>query len=171
MNSARPFGYCMPMRRDPTSERNETETERVDRNLEELMAELRVALPGVQVLFAFLLILPFNNRFEQVSELERKVYLGTLLCAAVCALLLIAPTVNHRLLFRADRKARILAHSQRLALGGLALLAVAMAGAVFLVGDFVFGGLVAGLAAGLVTFVVAVSWYLLPALQTRPPRP
>ena len=145
------------------ADRNETEIERVDRNLEELMAELRVALPGVQVLFAFLLILPFNSRFDKVTPLEEKVYLGTLLCAALCAVLLIAPTMHHRLQFRMDRKERILRHSHRLALVGLALLAVAMGGAVFLVSDFVFGGVVAGLAAGLLALVVAVAWYVLPA--------
>ena len=107
-------------------ERSETELERIDRNLNELMTELRVALPGVQVLFAFLLILPFNSRFEQASDLQEKVYLGTLICTAVCAVLLIAPTLHHRLQFRTHRKERILAHAHRLALIGLSLLAVAM---------------------------------------------
>lgn len=152
-------------------ERSETELERIDRNLNELMTELRVALPGVQVLFAFLLILPFNSRFEQASDLQEKVYLGTLICTAVCAVLLIAPTLHHRLQFRTHQKERILAHAHRLALIGLSLLAVAMAGAVFLVADFVFGGVVAGIASGLLGLLVAGTWYLLPAISSRPPRP
>lgn len=98
--------------------RSESELERIDRNLSELMAELRIALPGVQVLFAFLLILPFNARFESVTPFQEKVYLGTLLAAALCAAFLIAPTMHHRLQFREGRKARILAHSQRLAIWG-----------------------------------------------------
>lgn len=156
--------------RASASERHETEIERVDRNLAELMAELRVALPGVQVLFAFLLILPFNSRFEQVSALQEKVYFGTLLCVALSAVLLIAPTLQHRLLFRMGRKAEILAHSQSLALGGLALLAVAMAGAVFMVSDFVFGGIVASMAATLLALAVALTWYLLPRSSLPPGR-
>lgn len=162
------------MAESPAAEaRNETEIERVDRNLEELMAELRVALPGVQVLFAFLLILPFNSRFEQVTPAQEKVYLGTLLCAAFCTVLLIAPTMSHRMQFRMGRKERILRHSQRLALAGLSLLALAMAGAVFLVSDFVFGSVVAAIAAALLALAVAWSWYVLPTLgpdQERYPR-
>ncbi len=71
--------------RDDNPERDETEIERVDRNLTELLEELRVAMPGVQVLFAFLLILPFNSRFGQVTPLEEKIYFGTLVCTAFAA--------------------------------------------------------------------------------------
>src|SRR5256885_16707912 len=76
--------------------RSETELERYDRNLNELLSELRVALPGVQVLFAFLLVAPFNQRFGTVSEFERKLYFVTLLCTLVASILLIAPTLVDR---------------------------------------------------------------------------
>ncbi len=82
--------------------RRETELERYDRNLNELMGELRVALPGVQVLFAFLLVAPFNQRFGSVSHFERRLYLATLLCTLLASILLIAPTIIHRLEFRQE---------------------------------------------------------------------
>lgn len=126
------------------------------------MAELRVALPGVQVLFAFLLILPFNSRFERMTPFQEKLYLATLLAAALSTMLLIAPTLQHRLQFRRDLKARILADSQRLALAGLALLALAVVGSVALVGDFVFGGAVAAVAAGICATACLLTWLLLP---------
>ena len=125
--------------------RDETETERVDRNLSELIAELRVALPGIQVLFAFLLILPFNYRFSDLTKGQESLYFGVLVCTALSAALLIAPTMHHRLQFRQDKKLRILTHSQYLAIAGLSLLALAMSGAVFLVGDFVFGSTTAAI--------------------------
>src|SRR3954469_8737765 len=84
----------------------ETEKERIDRELIELLNELRVALPGVQVLFAFLLILPFQQRFSQVDELDRLVYAAALVSSAVAAALLIAPSVHHRVNFRRRNKAR-----------------------------------------------------------------
>lgn len=152
------------MTNDLAAKRKETEYERIDRNLEELMAEMRVALPGIQVLFAFLLILPFNSRFEQVTPLQEKVYLGTLVCTAICTILLIAPTLQHRLQFRMDRKERILIVSHRIAIAGLSLLAVAVGGAVFLVTDFVFDHTVAAISVAALALVVAVTWYLLPQL-------
>jgi hypothetical protein len=87
------------------TDRRETELERYDRNLSELMGELRVALPGVQVLFAFLLVAPFNQRFGSVSHFERRLYVATLLCTLLASILLIAPTIIHRLEFvRARRR-------------------------------------------------------------------
>src|SRR5438445_13351557 len=84
--------------------RRETELERYDRNLNELLSELRVALPGVQVLFAFLLVAPFNQRFGTVSTFERDVYLAALLITLLSSILLIAPPVFHRLQFRPGEK-------------------------------------------------------------------
>ena len=77
------------------SERDETPFERADRNLAELLNELRVALPGVQVLFAFLLTVPFTQRFDDLSDFEEKLYFGVLICVAVATVLLVAPTVGH----------------------------------------------------------------------------
>ncbi len=142
--------------------RHETEIERIDRNLSELLEELRVAMPGVQVLFAFLLVLPFNSRFAGVTPAQEKIYYGTLVCTAIAAALLIGPTMNHRLQFRKNRKRRILIVSHRLAIAGLTMMAVAMTGALFLVGDFVFGSTVAAIGAAIPAFVMLIVWYVLP---------
>jgi hypothetical protein len=142
--------------------RGETELQRVDRNLEELMGELRVALPGVQVLFAFLLILPFNARFAELSGYQEKIYFGTLICTALASALLIAPSMHHRLHFRAGRKEQVLRVAHRTTMVGLTLLAVAICGATALVGDFVFGGAVAGISTGFLVVAFIAIWYLLP---------
>jgi hypothetical protein len=147
--------------------RGETELERVDRNLEELLAELRVALPGVQVLFAFLLILPFNQRFGEVSQTEKWIYLFTLTCTAFASVLLIAPTMQHRLQFRRGAKERIMRHSQRLTIAGLGFLAAGMLGASVLVASFVFG---AGVAIALGTVLLAafaIAWVVVPLSGRR----
>jgi len=142
--------------------RDESEIERIDRNLGELLEELRVAMPGVQVLFAFLLVLPFNSRFGQVTATQEKIYYGTLVCTAVAAALMIGPTMNHRLQFRKDKKHRILMWSHRLAITGVSMMAVAMTGALFLVGDFVFDSTVAAVGAAIPAFVMLIVWYVLP---------
>lgn len=147
--------------------RGETEKERIDRNLDELMAEMRVALPGVQVLFAFLLILPFNARFELVTDFQRDIYLVTIICTAISSLLLIAPTLQHRLQFRADRKEQILYASQRMAVTGLGFLGVAMTGALLLVCDFVFGSTTAAIVAAGSALAFATVWFLLPLAARR----
>jgi len=103
----------------------EPEAERVNRELDQLLGELRVAMPGVQVLFAFLLAVPFQQRFAQVTEFQRDVYFMTLLASAAASALFVAPTAYHRLMFRERDKPRLLALSSKLALAGLACLAVA----------------------------------------------
>ena len=108
------------------SGREESEAERLDRNLGELLQELRVALPGVQVLFAFLLAVPFQQNFTTISEFEKKVYFATLLLTALSAALLIAPSAYHRLTFRYQQKHRLVFISNRLAIAGLGTLALAM---------------------------------------------
>src|SRR5438270_234729 len=125
-------------------DRKETEVERLDRNLTELLNELRVALPGVQVLFAFLLVAPFNQGFQKVSDFERKLYFATLLCTALSSILLIAPSMHHRLLFRQRQKPFLVTTANRLTIAGLAMLALAMTGAVLLVTHVLFGGIPAG---------------------------
>jgi hypothetical protein len=142
--------------------RGESELERVDRNLEELLAELRVALPGVQVLFAFLLILPFNQRFSEVNAAEEKIYLFTLACTALSSVLLIAPSFHHRLQFRRDRKEQVLHDAHRMTIAGLAFLAAAMCGAVALVGSFVFGAVVGTTVAAGLLVAFATIWLYLP---------
>ena len=143
--------------------RNETELERVDRNLIELLNELRVALPGVQVLFAFLLVLPFNSGFDDVTGFQKDVYLFTLIAATLSAVLLIAPSMHHRLQFREGNKREILRDANRLTILGMTTLAFAMCGAVVLVTDFVFGAgtMVAATVAVGIAFLIV--WYLMPA--------
>jgi hypothetical protein len=125
---------------------DENDKERLNRELIELLTELRVALPGVQVLFAFLLIVPFSQRFSSVTPLQRHVYFAILLCAAVSAALLIAPSSHHRLLWRQGAKEATLRAANRLSVVGLAFLALAMTGAIFLITDVLFGGVVAAVA-------------------------
>jgi membrane-bound acyltransferase YfiQ involved in biofilm formation len=120
------------------SELEETEQERLNRQLNQLLNELRVAMPGVQVLFAFLLAVPFQQRFAQVTQFQRSVYFVTLLAAAAASALFIAPTAYHRLMFRERDKPMLVRISSRLAVAGLAFLAVAMNGAVLLVTDVLF---------------------------------
>src|SRR5438093_3337436 len=100
----------------------EGEKQRVDRELIELLNELRVALPGVQVLFAFLLIVPFSNGFSEVTSLQRDAYFGAFLCTALATALLIAPSTYHRLHFRALNKEQLIFTSNRLSIAGSALL-------------------------------------------------
>ncbi len=144
------------------SGREETEEERLDRNLGELLQELRVALPGVQVLFAFLLAVPFQQRFSQVSPFQEKIYFATLLLTALSAALLIAPSAYHRLTFRYQQKHRLVFISNRLAIAGLGCLALAMTCAIVLITNVLFGT-----TATIVTGVVALSvfvvlWAVLP---------
>lgn len=144
------------------SGREESEDARLDRNLGELLQELRVALPGVQVLFAFLLAVPFQRNFTEITPFQEKVYFATLLSTAVSAALLISPTAYHRLTFHLQQKRRLVFLSNRLAIAGLGFLALAMTGAIMLITDVLFGALatiVFSLAAAL---MFAVLWGLLP---------
>ena len=111
-----------------SSGRDESENQRLDRNLGELLQELRVALPGVQVLFAFLLTIPFNQRFAQLTTAQERIYLATLLATTISAVLLIAPTAYHRINFRKQQKGRLVYIANRLAIAGLGFLALAMTG-------------------------------------------
>lgn len=149
------------------SGRDETPQERSDRNLSELLVELRVALPGVQVLFAFLLIVPFNPRFADVSPFQEKLYFATLLCTATATVLLIAPTVHHRIVFRLHEKERIVRSANRLALAGLGLLALAMTGAIVLVTDVLFGTATTLVTAAFVLALFALGWYAAPLRHRR----
>ncbi len=149
----------------------ESRKERVDRELIGLLNELRVVLPGVQVLFAFLLIVPFQAGFADVTGLERVVYFGSLLCAAAATALLIAPSSYHRLRFRAgvDAKERMLLTSNRLLIAGTALLAVSIIAVVFLVAGVMFGDVVAVVVAVVTGAWFSWSWYVMPLRTPRDP--
>jgi hypothetical protein len=148
--------------RHPETGREETEDERVDRNLQEMLGELRVALPGVQVLFAFLLVVPFNQRFADVTQFQKTVYFATLLFTAASTVCLIAPTVHHRLEFRQQHKAEIVRTGNRIVVLGLFLLAVAMTGAVLFITDFLYASTTTIVAAAALGAAFLLLWYAIP---------
>jgi hypothetical protein len=150
------------MGKHPLTGRDETEEERIDRNLQEFLGELRVALPGVQVLFAFLLIVPFNQRFPDITSFQKTVYFVTLLLTAASSACLIAPTAQHRVEFRRQHKEQILLMANRLAIVGLGLLAIAMTGAILLITDLLYGSTLTAVVTVAVGIAFAALWYLIP---------
>ena len=148
-----------------SSGRDESESQRLDRNLSELLQELRVALPGVQVLFAFLLTIPFNQRFAQLTTAQERIYLATLLATTISAVLLIAPTAYHRINFRKQQKGQLVYIANRLAIAGLGFLALAMTGVVLLVTDFLFATVVTVICTAFAALMFATFWYGLPMLR------
>ena len=161
-----------PGPRRTASGRKETEEERADRNLSDLLQELRVALPGVQVLFAFLLTVPFTNRFNELSDFDEKLYYGVLLCVALASILLVAPTAGHRVLFRRQQKEFLVTTANNLALVGLLLLAIAMTGAIALISDFLFSSTTAIVSAVVMGTAFIGFWYAGPIFRRAnlPPR-
>lgn len=146
-------------------ERKESDKERIDRELMELLQELRVAIPGVQVLFAFLLTIPFSQGFAKLTQTERYVFALSLILAALSTGLLIAPTSNHRLNFRGGNKEGLLLHSNKLAIAGLALLAAAISVAVFVALSVVLESFWGVTIAVLTALWFAWFWYLRPLLR------
>ena len=144
------------------SGRQETEEERLDRNLGELLGELRVALPGVQVLFAFLLVVPFNARFATLTSGQRHLYLASLLFAGVASALLIAPAAHHRLTFRLQDKQHLVMTANRLTIAGLACLAISMTAAICLVTDVVFDVETAVATSVPIGLLFLALWYVMP---------
>ena len=149
------------------SERGEDKTgensqERTARELIELLQELRIVIPGVQVLFAFLLTVPFNQGFAKLATVQRGVFFATLLCTAAATALLIAPSAHHRILFRRGVREKRLEIGNTLAILGLVFLVPAMVGVMFVITDLAFG-LTAAL---IVTVVMALGflllWFILP---------
>jgi hypothetical protein len=147
--------------------RNETHLERCDRNLVELLQEVRVVQTGVQVLFAFLLMAPLTPGFADLGGLQRVEYFVTLALAGAAAVLLIAPTAYHRVLFRLGDKDYLVAVANRLTIAGLTAVALSMVGAFVFVTDILFGQ-TAALAAGLATATtMLVLWGALPLARRR----
>ncbi len=146
----------------PGNGRSETELERYDRNLNELMGELRVALPGVQVLFAFLLVAPFNQRFGRVTHFERGLYFAALLLTLLASILLIAPTVIHRLQFQRGEKRYVVETANRLMVAGLSVFAIAMMSAILLVTHYLFGPPTAIITTVVVAVAFGLIWFGLP---------
>jgi hypothetical protein len=142
--------------------RGQTAEEVLDRNLAELLQEMRVAITGVQILFAFLLTLAFTSRFEEQGAFATTVYTITLLSTATATLVLIAPVSFHRTLFRQRRKAELVAFADLALLIGLGLLFLGIASAVLLVLDVVLGRWPAVVGCAFVVVVGVVAWYVLP---------
>jgi hypothetical protein len=136
--------------------------ERTARELIELRQELRIVIPGVQVLFAFLLTVPFSQGFTRLDSLQMRVFFATLLCTAVATALLIAPSSHHRLLFRPGVREQRVQMGNLLAILGLAVLVPAMVGVLFVITDLMFGLTAAIVTMALVTLVFVLLWFVLP---------
>lgn len=141
---------------------HESKAERLDRELEEMLQELRVALPGVQILFAFLLMVPFNDRFEEVTQLQRNIYFTALLCALVAVTCFITPTSYHRWRFREFDKERLITTSTWLTRVGLMFLGISLAGSVFFVTDFLFERVLAIVVSLGALGTIGSLWFALP---------
>lgn len=148
-------------------QRSESPLERLDRNTVELINELRVAGTGIQVLFAFLLIVPFNNRFPRLSRFERSDYFVTLVCIAISAVLMIAPSIHHRLLFRRGEKAFLVDTGSRLLVVASAFLGLGMTGIMLLIGEVVIGTVGAILVALATAGLIIGLWFALPLAHRR----
>jgi hypothetical protein len=146
-------------------EPGESKEERVNRELIELLNELRVALPGVQVLFAFLLAVPFSQRFAEVTDVQKDAYMVALLCTMAGSVFLIAPAAHHRIRFRDPDKESLLKLSNAFAIVGTAFLAVAMTAVVFLVSDLLFQDPLTAVLTGLTAGLFVVVWFVLPLLS------
>jgi Family of unknown function (DUF6328) len=138
-----------------------------DRQMIELLNELRVALPGVQILFAFLLTVPFAQGFERTTAFQRDLFYGVLVATAVSTTCLIAPTATHRLRFHQNDRSYIIESANRLLIAGLVALAVAIVGAVLLITDFLFDGAVVWIYPAGIAVLVVVLWFVRPLLRYR----
>jgi len=148
-------------------DRNESEAERDDRNLMELLQELRVAGLGVQVLFGFLLSLPFTNGFAKLSHAQRGLFIADLILAAVATVLLVAPAAYHRLVFRQHLREPLIMVANRTAIAGLAAVALAVIIAVILVTSFVEGNTSAIIIGVFIACLFAVLWFVLPLVRRQ----
>jgi hypothetical protein len=143
---------------------DETEKERIDRELIELLNELRVALPGVQVLFAFLLAIPFQQGFAKISDGDRRVYFAAVILTALSSAFLIAPSAHHRVRFRSKAKEQLLKAASVYAIIGLAFLAAAIAASLWLIVEMLYESTAASLVAGALGGFTAVFWFVVPLL-------
>ncbi len=139
--------------------------EQLDRELIELLNELRVALPGVQVLFGFLLTVPFSQGWQRVTLAERRVFFATFLCTAIATALLIAPSAQHRILWRAQDKEALLRRANVLAIGGTVFLALAVTGAVWVVTDVIYEQGPTALATAGIAGLLAWAWFAAPLIR------
>jgi small-conductance mechanosensitive channel len=147
--------------------RDETELERADRNLVELLQEVRVVQTGVQILFGFLLTIAFQPKFEKLSSFQKGVYLGTLVAAATTLIMLTAPSSWHRLLFRQGDKEHLVAIANRFTVIGLASMGLTMVGVVMLLSDIAFPTWLTVLVTATAVIACSVLWYVMPLARRR----
>ena len=147
------------------SQRDETGVERLDRNTVELLNELRIAGSGIQVMFAFLLIVPFNAGWTKADGFERTVYFVTLLVVALAAFLLMAPPIHHRLLFRHGEKPYLIRTGNSMAIAGMSCLGLGFIGILVLVSDVVVGGAAPAIVGVLAASVIAGLWFVMPLIR------
>jgi Family of unknown function (DUF6328) len=145
--------------------RDEDRAQKLDRELIELLNELRVALPGVQVLFGFLLTVPFAQGWSRVTDGQRTVFFLTFLSTAVATALLIAPSAQHRILWRAHDKEALLRRANLLAVFGTVFLALAVTGAVWVVTDLIYRQAPTGLVTAAVAGLLAWVWFAAPLIR------
>jgi hypothetical protein len=148
-------------------QRDETGPQRLDRNTVELLNELRIAGTGIQVMFAFLLILPFNIGWKKVDGFERTEYFVTLMVVALAAFLLMAPPIHHRLLFRHGEKRFLITVGNRMAIAGMICLGIGFVGIVVLISDVVIGGAAPATFGILSTIIIAGLWFVLPIVHSE----
>jgi uncharacterized membrane protein len=146
---------------------DETPKERIDRELIELLNELRVVLPGVQVLFAFLLTLPFTAGWDSITGTDKNVYFAAVVLTALSTALLIAPSAHHRMRFRSKAKEQILKTANKLAISGMVLLVGAISCALYLITDVVYDSAPAAAIAGAFGAAVSALWFLAPLAYPR----
>ena len=139
--------------------------ENLDRNEIELLNELRLAGTGIQVMFAFLLIVPFNNRWRETDPFEHTVYFVTLLIVACAAFCLMAPAIHHRLLFRRGQRPFLVRWGSALAIAGMSLMALGFVGILVLISDVVVGGAAPIVVGALAALLVANLWFVLPLVR------
>jgi uncharacterized membrane protein YqjE len=151
---------------EPQERPDETESARLNRELNELMQELRVAQNGILIVVGFLLVIPFTQRFANVSDFERIIYYLTFLTAGAAAVVIVAPVSYHRVVFRRRDKQALVTRGNLMAMIGLALLAIAILGVLVLVTDFLFNTMLAAVVSVLYVAIVSTLWYLLP-MQSR----
>ena len=141
--------------------------EDLNRELIELLNELRVVLPGVQVLFAFLLVVPFSNGWDRVTDVQRYVYFVAFLCAALASAFLIAPSTYHRLRWREGDREHMLVTANRLAIWGAVFLAAGITATVFLITDVLFGNAWAAVVAAVIGGTLVWLWFGLALRDAR----
>jgi small-conductance mechanosensitive channel len=151
----------------PPESRDENELERADRNLVELLQEVRVVQTGVQILFGFLLTIAFQPKFAKLSSFQKGVYLGTLVAAATTLIMLTAPSSWHRILFRQGDKRHLVAIANRFTVIGLASMGLTMVGVVMLLSDLAFPPWLTALITAVAVIACSVLWYAMPLARRR----